>query len=109
MRIVRLVFWLLLAFAFLAFAAANWTAVTMIFGRTEVVVRLPLLLLVVGFAGYVMASLRYRMGRPRAERAYVAPAHVEPTLSTPPLAPVAAPRTALPSEAQPIVVPPGCA
>ncbi|TRW16858.1 hypothetical protein [Glacieibacterium frigidum] len=99
MRIVRLVFWLLLAFAFLAFAAANWTAVTMIFGRTEVVVRLPLLLLVVGFAGYVMASLRYRM-RPRdAAVAYVAPAPAELQ---------AQPRATLPSEAQPIVVPPGC-
>lgn len=101
MRIVRLVFWLLLGFAFLAFAAANWSAVTMIFGRTEVVVRLPLLLLVVGFTGYVMASLRYRLGRPRdAAVAYVAPPAVE--LQTPP-------RSTLPSEAQPIVVPPGCA
>jgi len=100
-RVVRLVVWLLLAFAFLAFAAANWTAVTMIFGRTEVVVRLPLLLLVVGFAGYVMASLRYRMGRPRdAAVAYVAPAPV--VLQT-------QPRASLPSEAQPIIVPPGCA
>ena len=101
MRVVRLVVWLLLGFAFLAFAAANWSAVTMIFGRTEVVVRLPLLLLVVGFTGYVVASLRYRMGRSRAELAYVA---------TPALGPAAAsPRATLPSEAQPTVAPPGCA
>lgn len=98
MRIVRLVLWLLFAFAFLAFASANWTPVTMIFGRTEVVVRLPLLLLLVSFAGYVAASLRYRMGR-RREIGHVAPAAVE--LQT-------QPRATLPSEAQPIVVPPGC-
>lgn len=105
MRVVRIVFWLLLAFAFLAFAAANWTAVTMIFGRTEVVVRLPLLLLAVGFAGYVMASLRYWLGRPRdAAVAYVAPATIEPQVSPP-----VQPRATLPSEAQPIIVPPGCA
>ena len=101
MRVVRIVVWLLLSFAFLAFAAANWSAVTMIFGRTEVVVRLPLLLLVVGSTGYVFASLRYRMGRPRAELAYVATPAFERT--------VASPRAALPSETQPTVVPPGCA
>lgn len=104
MRVVRIVVWLLLAFAFLAFAAANWSAVTMIFGRTEVVVRLPLLLLAVGFTGYVMASLRYRLGRPRA----AAVAYVAPLAAEPPVLPPVQPRATLPSEAQPIVVPPGC-
>jgi uncharacterized membrane protein len=98
LRVVRLVVWLLLAFAFLAFAAANWTPVAMIFGRTEVVVRLPLLLLAVIFAGYVAASLRYRMSRPRTVVAYAPPAAFE--------APAA--KTTLPSEAQPTIVPPGC-
>ena len=89
MSIVRTILWVLIVVAAVFFAVTNWTPVALAFGTTEIVIKLPVLLLLTAFAGYVVAALTRRRRR------------VEPAL--PPMV-----ATPLPSEAQPTIVPPGC-
>jgi len=84
----RLAAWVVLATLFAVFAATNWTGVALAFGAAELVVKLPVLLLAAAALGYVAGAFRTRL----RHRRRVAP---------PPVS------TALPSEAQPTVVPPG--
>ena len=94
MRIGRLILVVVAVAAFIVFAEANWTAVPMVFGPTEVLIRLPVLLLLTVLAGFLPGYLMYRIARGRKRVA--APVMVAP------------PVRSMPSEAQPIAVPPGC-
>lgn len=102
MSLVRTFLWVVGTLVFAWFAATNWTPVRLVFGATEVMIRLPVLLLLAvlfGFVqGIVAGSLRRRR---RARRASIAAAAALPGAT-----PTAA--SALPSEAQPTIVPPGC-
>ncbi len=89
MNAARLAIWVVLATLFAVFAATNWTGVTLAFGATELIVKLPVLLLATAALGYVAGALRTRL-RHRRRLAAI---------------PVSA---VLPSEAQPTIVPPGC-
>lgn len=99
MNIIRTVVWVAATLIFTWFAVSNWTPVTLVFGTTEVVIVLPVLLLLAVIVGVLQGALAGSLRRRRRARR-VAIAAAEPL-----------PRPAaavLPSEAQPTIVPPGC-
>lgn len=98
---IRLIFWVIVAMLFVAFAMANWTPVPLVFGATEVVVRLPVLLLAVALLGYLPAWVRYRLAKRRVHTLTLAAA--APASYVPP-----APHPSVLDQAQPTIVPPGC-
>jgi putative membrane protein len=93
--VVRIIFWLVVAGLYALFATENWVQVPLVFGDTEVLIRLPALILAALLVGFLPTYIAYRVARSRRLRS-IAPVAI-------PVAPVP-----LPSEAQPIVVPPGC-
>ena len=101
MSIVRPIVWAILAMVFVAFAIANWTPVPLVFGATEVLVRLPVLLLAAILVGYIPAWIRYRLAQRRVNSL---------TLAAAPAAAYSQPLShpAALDQAQPTIVPPGC-
>ena len=95
MAVVRIVFWLVLAGLYALFATENWVQVPLVFGDTEVLIRLPALILAALLIGFLPTYIAYRVARGRRARSVAA-------------VPVAVAPAHLPSEAQPTVAPPGC-
>ena len=105
MGVVRLVLWLIALVAFVVFAITNWTAVPLVFGTTEVVIRLPVLLLGVLLIGFLPMYLVHRWSRRRwAQRTLAAATSAYAPL--PATSAVEHPDAV--SFAQPTIVPPGC-
>ncbi len=102
MSIVRAVLWAGAAMLFAAFAIGNWTPVPLVFGATEVMVRLPVLLLAALLAGYLPAWIRYRLAQRRVNSLTLAAAAVPMAYVPPRTHPAAL------DQAQPTIVPPGC-
>ena len=101
---VRALLGVVLALLFLWFAMANWTPVVMVFGNSEVVTRLPVVVLAAFLLAFVPMSLRYRWVRSRWQ-ARLTRAGATPTAPLPGMAPDVHPCP--PSLAQPIAAPPG--
>ena len=116
MGVVRLILWLIALVAFGIFASANWTSVPLVFGTTEIMIRLPVLLLAVLLIGFLPMYLVHRLVRRRwlLRSAAVAPlanytAPLSPeAMRTPPLSPTPLEHPGAVSFAQPTIVPPGC-
>ncbi|QXQ06040.1 hypothetical protein KX816_17880 [Sphingosinicellaceae bacterium] len=111
MGVVRLVLWLIALVAFGVFAGANWIKVPLVFGPTEIIINLPVLLLGVLLIGFLPMYIVHRLVR---RRWVLRSAAVAPLASyAAPLSPEAMPTPPLGhpgavSFAQPTIVPPGC-
>ena len=98
--------WLLAAVAAMlsvAFSIVNWTPVPLVFGATEVVVRLPVLVLAVAALVWIPASIRVRLAKQRVAALTLAAAVPPAAAYVPPVS-----RPAVLDQAQPTIVPPGC-
>lgn len=102
MSFLRPIVWAVLAMLFAAFAIANWTPVPLVFGATEVMIRLPVLLLAVALLMWLPGSIRVRLAKRRVHALTLAAA-APPVAYVPPLS-----HPAALDQAQPTIVPPGC-
>ena len=97
MSAIRLLLVLLLVAGFVLFAVPNWTPATLVFGSTEVITRLPLVVLAGFLLAFVPMSLTHRWARRRWQsRLHQAVVAVPPVLAKP----------CPPSLGQPTIVPP---
>jgi uncharacterized integral membrane protein len=111
MRPIRTLLTIALLLLFILFAAANWTPVTVkLWPPYELVVKLPVLVLVAAFAGWLPAGVahavarwRWRRRLERTERELEA---ARPAPAAEPAAPAAPAYEPEPPQAQPMVVPP---
>ncbi len=97
MSAVRLILLGALLAAFVLFAIPNWTPVSIVFGQTEIVTRLPLVLLAGFLLAFVPMALTHRWARSRWT-ARLLRAEVPGTVATVKPCP--------PSLGQPTIVPP---
>ena len=75
MRFLRLLFWLILALLAALFLGRNWTDVTVdLWGNLQADIKLPLLILIAFFLGYLPSAVLWRTRLWRMKRTLVHPA-----------------------------------